>query len=1620
MASTPLTSSFLRINDIELRVPPKNITILKQDHNASVSTLRSQSSTWVKSGRRTISIIIDTYFATGYDARTGNDIQAEAWINEQLAPLLIQARKCPFVSIENEKIRKEIIGKEIKRKQIETLVGTNATIDVSQTNMAAVIKQIDVESKAREPGMFNVRIHLEWFNYTPFSPDFAFKKVEENGVPIATSLPDNQFQKFIESGTLASVGETGAGPAAGTYTNGMSPGDSNDLELIYKEYKRIDEQRANAQTAIDALFNFDIDESEKIYVEEADAGYKEALREAEKEGWLPVDDFQASDAEVGTVLFRYRRYKIRDYDNPFVIMDSGRILVESARISLQTKTVSIPLIGHTVPTAQFLGASDGNVTFNLFANAELKDGLDDGEAVGTSSRLSKINSIIELVSRNAVNYRRVAKNDSIFIKHPMSKLLKYKRYDEQRLKVLDEQTGEIGTFDPNQYLGCMVQNTESQTVEGAPFCSRFSFSLTENHRAKDTNIKQANQGPSNRVYQSSLSLVQKLADKYGIAKNGKTFQIGINTQNSDPDFNAAVKLTESLNDALSAKDFSTVEAALSDVDFVERRLRDVKGDIRDNYPGRTVIWPNSDINGGDRITSMRPFSSDMINEVVWDLLKVTAGTEEKDQRFTTYQKDLTEFRGFNLTIDESNYPDMMLPDQTLQPDFFFYNKSDQGDNRYKRRILEKVQERYAKGGEQYAEEVSDKEASKKISDDMRGSPGPPQAAPNIITLGADEERPEKGDFDKGFTQAPISGPQQFLNTQAAVDNFSDITYTMRRSMPTFKLYIKEGDVGSLSDVDKDRLGRLAGSGIWRNFTDFYDISAIVDLRLVKDKHNPADVLVIRIANTREDLVNKAFEDNTSKLANQVPSTQRTKPKNGETKGRDKKVNNNQLDDVMFKEGTRIELRLGYEGDPNHLSVEFTGRVSQIGGGDVVEVVCQGDGIELIQELKGVGVATDFTYNSNTPNMISKLLHSSPEVQSFGTINAKNTTGDSSFFWGIAGGRTAVENIFAPSLFGNWDTFKGQVTKWAGRGQGVGSFFGVPASIVPVVGTAAGAAIGAAAGFFIGGTIGVIAGIKDVVFTFFKGSKFVIYEQTIWDVLQELTLRHPGTICDVVNFDRRSTIFFGYPEQLYFHRGPTYEEALIMGGDPDLSATLSPVERNLQDYTIAKTGRHNLTKIFSKKELFKNEKRLVDGKTPPKDIILPNGKVDRSNIDAAPINSPKPVNNGDIPATLMKQYRNYHMITAEHDIIENGMIVNSDGVFNSIQVVYPKDSDDQNSDGSVGFAEYKKTDEIKADDDLNKDFIKRQTLVFHNAHTDLEQLELPKTYAVSALCKSLNNVYQGKIKILGRGKIKPHDVVFVYDSYNGIYGPIEVENVVHIFSYGTGWITEITPNMIVVPSTSTQLVHLNAMQRLTHSFYLRNMKLLYTGAMFNNQTEVEDSSFNKTALNLISQTAAGAAGSATAVLAQRAVVDGLSELGGARGIGKTIGLAVKESKNRINTLRNVRSLKNTKGLFKGAKALGINTGIGLKFGASRLFGASVPLLLDLGLDYVIAAYISWSKYRQPIMFAPVTRNGKPWYTGLYGLNNNTEMDAIKEIGKDIIKEGDYFADYFRDQFPEVFD
>lgn len=74
--------------------------------------------------------------------------------------------------------------------------------------------------------------------------------------------------------------------------------------------------------------------------------------------------------------------------------------------------------------------------------------------------------------------------------------------------------------------------------------------------------------------------------------------------------------------------------------------------------------------------------------------------------------------------------------------------------------------------------------------------------------------------------------------------------------------------------------------------------------------------------------------------------------------------------------------------------------------------------------------------------------------------------------------------------------------------------------------------------------------------------------------------------------------------------------------------------------------------------------------------------------------------------------------------------------------------------------------------------------------------LSKRVALSHLKESLKDIYSGEIIVLGDPDIRAHDLVYIADVYERIYGLIEVEAVTHHFTAEDGFITSIVPNAVV--------------------------------------------------------------------------------------------------------------------------------------------------------------------------------------------------------------------------------
>jgi len=104
--------------------------------------------------------------------------------------------------------------------------------------------------------------------------------------------------------------------------------------------------------------------------------------------------------------------------------------------------------------------------------------------------------------------------------------------------------------------------------------------------------------------------------------------------------------------------------------------------------------------------------------------------------------------------------------------------------------------------------------------------------------------------------------------------------------------------------------------------------------------------------------------------------------------------------------------------------------------------------------------------------------------------------------------------------------------------------------------------------------------------------------------------------------------------------------------------------------------------------------------------------------------------------------------------------------------------------------------------------------------------------------ALKDLYQGEIVITGEPALKPYDQCYLYDPYNDMYGVFEVEQVTHIFSSETGFVTCIAPDLVVQCNEMASMSMTDALMRyFTASWFGHQKAALNSGGV--NAVELGD-------------------------------------------------------------------------------------------------------------------------------------------------------------------------------------
>lgn len=338
----------------------------------------------------------------------------------------------------------------------------------------------------------------------------------------------------------------------------------------------------------------------------------------------------------------------------------------------------------------------------------------------------------------------------------------------------------------------------------------------------------------------------------------------------------------------------------------------------------------------------------------------------------------------------------------------------------------------------------------------------------------------------------------------------DVRGRMLRAFPTYyMLFIDEG-----REV-----------GMWKLHDNFYNSMAIASIEVVKSRKMPADTAHIIMSNFYKSFMTEGEDYSQTKIGkgswndtfasvfgpipgvNKIVGAITGQELDSTTYGQRLEAERQKKppeDRIRLRAGARIHIRMGYGSNAVMLPVVFNGCIAEVTSEECVEIVAQGDGIELMNPImEDSNDAADTVHedefvcmpsNGETPKNI---------------INAYLTN---------IGGKTAralkavgAQNLLGRSPYGIYHFGNPDYKELFSKGEPTQNIFEACAKPAWGSDTSATASYG-------------LDAAPEITFDTFQ--------KTVWDVANICRSVTPDFICGVAPFDYRSTLFVGHPRYYY--------------------------------------------------------------------------------------------------------------------------------------------------------------------------------------------------------------------------------------------------------------------------------------------------------------------------------------------------------------------------------------------------------------------------------------------------------------------------------------------------------
>ena len=624
---------------------------------------------------------------------------------------------------------------------------------------------------------------------------------------------------------------------------------------------------------------------------------------------------------------------------------------------------------------------------------------------------------------------------------------------------------------------------------------------------------------------------------------------------------------------------------------------------------------------------------------------------------------------------------------------------------------------------------------------------------------------------------------------------TDIRGRMLRGFPTFHLiFIDEG----------------LQTGFWKMHDSFYSSNSISSIQVVKSKNIAADTATIVLNNLYNNIIDEYESfDPTDGFFTQVQYGIAAMEKmydsifNPEQYVRDAEYKRSLIPEhsgIKLVSGARIHLRMGYGSDSAKLNPMFNGTITEVVGGEVVQITAQGDGIELSNpilednygdKIKNRGLSY-FTWNTSnygksyggvTPRtLISSFLTLTDN--SYGSKLLKdvhNSTTSASLRKGTNALRSAMNSV---NPFGIYHFGQVNYNRFFINGEPVQNIYEVDDSNVyfgnqdlsgkyyrGFIKDETGMQLNKSVlqggltydGEVLGNVGAAFSNIGDI-FPFYFGdagdfkAPYVSIKtqgRTLWDILKFSASASPSFIGAIGNFGFRSTVFLGRPDWYYAYKyGKTSNSGIIELRKPFQQIHLYTSQNDIIRNEIQTTSNKIATVARGVYE-YESMKRSTDDVYFDRDIY--------------------PEYQRKIVVDTWLYGRSQTSTTAEN--LFN--VDDSEGVVDNVLGGGVIIGDIlgwawRNTFGRIGDYDFLSGGE-------NHNFKKTA-----------------RKMAISRLRQSLEQLYSGNIVIYGDPSVKPHDFIFINDEITNLNGPATARDIVHTLSFETGFVTTIAPDAIVDP------------------------------------------------------------------------------------------------------------------------------------------------------------------------------------------------------------------------------